>query len=107
MTNYLKIPPKEVKDSLSNTLQLKKPIFIEDLNLDLAKRAIELAEKLNFESWDGYLVSVMEEKNLSIIYTLDVSDFSKLDWITAINPLDEKEYQEYQKWLGNLRMKKK
>ncbi len=49
----------------------------------------------------------MEEKNLSIIYTLDISDFSKLDWITAINPLDEKEYQEFQQWLSNLRSKKK
>ncbi len=50
MTNYLKVSPKDVKDTLLNTLQLRNPIFIEDLNLDLAKRTLELAEGLRFES---------------------------------------------------------
>ena len=84
-------------------MQFKKPIFIEDINKNLAKRALELAEKSRFESWDEYLISLMEQKNISIVYTLDISDFSKLNWITAINPLDEKEYHEYQQWLKNLR----
>jgi len=52
MTNFLKVSPKDVKDALLNTLQFKKPIFIEDINKNLAKRALELAEKSRFESWD-------------------------------------------------------
>jgi predicted nucleic acid-binding protein len=106
LSNYLKVSPKDVKDALLNTLQFKKPTFIEDINKNLAKRALELAEKSGFESWDGYLISLMEQKNISIVYTLDISDFSKLNWITAINPLDEKEYREYQRWLKKLREKK-
>ena len=103
MINYLKVSPNDVKIALLNTLPFKKHIFIEDLKKNSAKRAIELAEKSKFESWDGYLISLMEQKNLSIVYTLDISDFSKLNWITAINPVDEKEYAEYQQWSKGLR----
>ena len=91
LTNYLKVKQEEVKNSLLNTLQFKKPIFLEELNINNSKRAIELAEKYKIESWDGYMISIMEEENLSTIYTLDTTDFLKIDWISAINPIDSKE----------------
>ena len=103
LINYFQVSPNDVKIALLNTLQFKKHIFIEDLKKNRFKRAIELAEKSKFESWDGYFISLMEQKNLSIVYTLDISDFSKLNWITAINPVDEKEYAEYQQWSKGLR----
>lgn len=102
LTNYLKIKPENARLTLSNTLLFKKPIFLEDLNLKIARRALEFAEKYNFESWDGYLLALMEKKDLSVIYTLDIHDFSKVEWISAINPIDDMEYQAYQKWIKEL-----
>ena len=99
LINYLKIAPQDAKNALSNTLQFKKPIFIENLPLNLAKRALILAEKYLIGSWDGYIVSLMEEENLSVIYTLDLADFSKIEWINAVNPIDATEYDAYQNWL--------
>jgi predicted nucleic acid-binding protein len=58
-----------------------------------------LAEKYQIGSWDGYIVSLMEEENLSVIYTLDLADFSKIEWINAVNPIDATEYDAYQNWL--------
>jgi len=92
LTNYLKINPIDAKNSLLNTLQFKKPIFIENVSLKFTKRSIELAEKYKIQSWDGYIVAIMDEENISTIYTLDISDFSKIDWISAINPIDKEEY---------------
>ena len=105
LTNFLKVAPIEAKNSLANTLQFKKPIFLENLALNNTQRALELAAKYRIESWDGYIISLMEELNLSTIYTLDTFDFSKLEWISAINPIDKMEFSAYQKWLKKLRDK--
>jgi predicted nucleic acid-binding protein len=51
------------------------------------------------DAWDGYILNLMEENKIRIIYTLDMEDFSSINHIKAINPVTEGKMRELHHFL--------
>ena len=71
MTRYLRVRRKAAAEELLKTLELRSPVFIQDLKTDHAMTALRNAEKYRIEAWDGYLVALADSLGASIIYTID------------------------------------
>jgi len=71
MTKYLKVKRELAGQELLKTLELRHRSFIPDIIVDHAIMAIKNATKFNVEGWDGYLISLADALNASIIYTID------------------------------------
>ncbi|MDO8537919.1 MAG: PIN domain-containing protein [archaeon] len=80
-----KMPAYEAKQKAKNLTELANFVsYYEDTVIE----AIEIFEKHKGHFWDALLAATMKENNIKIIYTENVKDFSKIDGIKAINPLD-------------------
>jgi predicted nucleic acid-binding protein len=49
--------------------------------------AIDLCMKYDVHYWDALLCATMKQSGITSIYTVNVKDFEKVPWITAVNPL--------------------
>ena len=52
----------------------------------------------NIESWDGYIVT-LAKKFKATIYTVDLKLMRKVKDISAVNPIPEDIFKEYNRWL--------
>ncbi len=50
--------------------------------------AIDLSIKYGIHYWDALLCATMKQNGITSIYTENVKDFEKVQWITAVNPMD-------------------
>jgi len=98
MINCLRLPRKEVKDSLIRTLEVKSPAFYEDVSVEDAILAIDYACIYNIESWDGYLVSLAKRFGCNVIYSID-KKLSRAEGIVVINPISEEKMKKYHEFI--------
>lgn len=98
MTKYLKINKETVKTELLKTLNIRSPIYIQDISIDQAIKAIENAAKYNIEGWDGYLVSLADSLGANIIYTID-QKLAKIKHISIVVPIKRETLKKYHKWI--------
>jgi len=101
MVNYLGVPRKSAKDVLTETLNTRSPAFYQDVDIDDAIEALDVASIYNIESWDGYLVALAHRFSCNIIYSID-RKLSRVEGITVINPIPEDKMREYHKFIEKL-----
>ena len=106
MIDCLRIPRKEVKDSLVHTLKVRSPAFYEDISVEDAISALDYACVYNIESWDGYLVSLAKKFGCNVIYSID-KKLSRVEEIVVINPISEQKMKEYHEFIRKLTRKTK
>ena len=103
MTNYLKTDRVETANRLITTAMISRDIFHQTINSEHIKYALENAAQLRIDSWDGYLLSLMNQFQTNIIYSID----KKLEKIcNVINPISDKIMEKYYEWLAQ-RLKKR
>lgn len=56
-------------------------------NAETIQKAIEQYKKTKKHFWDALLVATMLENSITFLYTENITDFEKVNGITAINPL--------------------
>ena len=103
LTRYLKLPKKEIKDVIRDTLNIPSPAIFEDISSKAAIEAIEYAVAYNMESWDGYIVYLAKEYASGIIYSID-KDFEKVEGVNLVIPISEKRLNEYHKFIEKMLM---
>lgn len=104
LTKYLRVPRLMAKRSLTRTLEVKTPAFYEDVKVETVIDALEYSATYNIESWDGYLISLANNFNADIIYSID-KDFEKVPGITLVNPISKEKMKEYYEWISTLTRK--
>lgn len=67
----------------------RKIFWIEDITKDRVKRALTHAAYYKFESWDGYLLALMEDFGIKLIFTID-EKFKRVGWIKAAGLFNKK-----------------
>ena len=101
LTRYLRVPRLDAKKSLVQTLEIEAPMFYEDIKVEQVIDGLDLASVYNIESWDGYLISLAQEFDAYIIFTID-RDFRKIPGFSVVNPISDKLMEEYHQWLLNM-----
>ena len=99
LTSFYGVTPNEANDLLLNLLSSTKIIWYGHIDKDNVKKSLENTEKYDLDAWDAYILSCMEKNHIRIIYTLDMANFSKVDWIKAVNPVPDEEMQELRVFL--------
>lgn len=66
------------------------------------EKSLESTEEYSLDVWDGYILQLMKENQIRIIYTLDLEHFSKVRWIKAINPIPEEKMQKLRIFLEGI-----
>lgn len=89
---------KEVTNRLLNLLKARKIMWYETIKKDRVDPILEMASEKHVESWDAYLISIMEDFGIKTIYTTDLKDFSKFPQFDSINPISEENWDKYTKW---------
>ena len=100
MTRYLKVKRELAGQELLKTLKLRHKSFIPDITIDHAIMAIKNATKFNVEGWDGYLISLADALNASIIYTID-QKLTKIKHLSIVIPISRSTLQKYHEWMRN------
>ena len=98
MTRYLKVEKVSAYEALTKTLKTRSPAFYEDISVDLVLNSLTNALGYNIESWDGYIVS-LAKKFKAVIYTVDLKLMRKVKDVPVVNPIPEKTFKKYIKWL--------
>jgi len=99
MTNYLRVPRLSAKKALVHTLMTRSPALYEDISIDDAIDAIDIAATYNIESWDGYLVALARNLGTKIIFSID-KKLSRVEEIIVINPIPKDIMKKYHEWLS-------
>jgi len=99
LTRFYGVMPKETNELLRNLLSSKRVVWYGHIDKDLVKKSMENTEKYNLDAWDGYILHLMEQNQIRIIYTLDVEHFGKINWIKAVNPVPEEKMEELRVFL--------
>ena len=97
--HYLGAIPREVAHRLELLVGVGKALWYADISIDRVKKSMRVASLYSIDSWDAYLVSIMRDLKLTIVYTTDVKDFEKIEGLKPTNPISAKKFQELQKWL--------
>jgi len=97
--NYLGAKPCDVAERLKMLVGAGKVFWYSEISVDIVKRVMKIAQSYSIDSWDAYLVWIMKKLNLEIIYTIDTSDFKKIEDIKPINPISPEKFKELQEWL--------
>lgn len=63
-----------------------KVFQISHYSAETVKEAVNFCVSHRLQFWDALIAATMLENSISIIYTENVKDFSKIPGITAINP---------------------
>lgn len=96
LNRYLKVESKKASHQLINTAMIARDTFHQTINEQDIKYSLEKAAELNIESWDGYLLSLMNFYRTNIIYSID-KKLSKT--CNVINPVSEETMNKYYDWL--------
>jgi len=96
---------EECRNKIFSLMEAKKINWIPDISKDKVKRAINHAAYYNFESWDGYLLSLMEDYDIKTIYTID-EDFKNISKIQVLGLLTKEEEQKLNNYLTKLKQKR-
>lgn len=99
LTRFYGVLPKEANGLLRNLLSSKRVIWYGHIDKDNVEKSLENTENYDLDAWDGYILYLMEANHIRIIYTLDVEDFGKINWIKAVNPIPEEKMQELRVFL--------
>jgi predicted nucleic acid-binding protein len=99
LTRFYGVLPKEANGLLRNLLSSKRVIWYGHIDKDNVEKSLEKTENYHLDAWDGYILYLMEANHIRIIYTLDVEDFGKINWIKAVNPIPEEKMQELRVFL--------
>lgn len=94
LTRFYGVIPKKANDLLRNLLSSKRIVWHGHIDKDNVEKSLENTEKYDLDAWDGYILYLMEENQIRMIYTLDVENFGKINWIKAVNPIPEEKMQE-------------
>lgn len=97
--HYLGAKPREVAQRLELLVGVGKALWYADIDIDRVKESMRIAAMYSMDSWDAYLVSIMRDLGLHIVYTVDVDDFIEVENIQAVNPISEEKFRELQEWL--------
>ncbi len=97
--HYLRARPDDVADKLYSLVGIGEALWFSDLSLNRVRRSMRIAKNYLIDSWDAYLVTIMHDLGLRIVYTTDVNDFAKIEEIEPINPITEEKFAKLQKWL--------
>ena len=97
--HYLRARPDDVADRLYSLAGIGEALWFSDLSLNRVKRSMNIARNYLIDSWDAYLVTIMHDLRLRIVYTTDVNNFAKIKGIEPINPITEEKFIELQRWL--------
>jgi len=105
MTRYLRLRGDRVAKALLETLSLESPAYYENIPRTFAEKAIASASELNISSWDGYLIELAKELEITKIYTIDEELAGKVKDVEVVNPIPENVMKEYHEFVGE-RLKK-
>jgi len=100
LTRYLRVNRELASQELLKTLELRHESFIPDITINHAIMAIKNATKFKVEGWDGYLVSLADALNASIIYTID-QKLTKIKHLSIVIPISKNTLQKYHEWIRN------
>lgn len=98
-TRYLGANPGEVAYRLGLLVGVGKVLWFSDLSLSRVRRVFSLVEKYGVDSWDGYLLTVMEDFDIHQIYTFDLEDFGNIVGVKPLLPISQKAFQEFMRWV--------
>lgn len=99
LTKYLKVEKVSAYEALTRTLKTRSPAFYEDISVDTALDSLTNALGYNVESWDGYIIA-LAKRFRATIYTVDLKLMRKVRDVPVVNPIPEKIFKEYNRWLG-------
>lgn len=100
-TRYLRCSKDLVAKEIKETLSLSSPSIVEDISIETAEEAVDIAMAHNIESWDGYLVSMARSFKAPVIYSLDES-FRRIPDISLVIPFPKEKVEEYHDWVHAL-----
>lgn len=100
-TKYLRCPKDLIAKEIEETLNLASPAFVEDISIETAREAIDIAVAHGVESWDGYLVSLARSFKAPVIYSLD-ENFRGIPDISLVIPFSSEKVKEYHRWVRSL-----
>ncbi|ADC66521.1 hypothetical protein Ferp_2409 [Ferroglobus placidus DSM 10642] len=98
LTRYLKVEKVSAYEALTRTLKTRSPAFYEDISVDTALDSLTNALGYSVESWDGYIVALAKMFKATI-YTVDLKLMRKVRDVPVMNPIPEKIFEEYNRWL--------
>ncbi len=104
LTKVFKVNGRGVRNKLFALMRCKKIKWITSISFDEVKRAIEYATIYNFESWDGFILTIMRDFDIPIIYTID-EDFLKVKDIEVRGLLNPKEKDALNNYIESLKKK--
>ncbi|MGB9717839.1 MAG: type II toxin-antitoxin system VapC family toxin [Thermoproteota archaeon] len=99
LTRLYGVSPKEAGGLLRSLLSSKRIVWHGRIDGDDVEKSFENTENYGLDAWDGYILRLMEENQIRIIYTLDMEHFGKINWIKAVNPIPEDKMQELRAFL--------
>jgi len=92
------------RNKLLSLMQAKKIRWIPEISSNVTKRAIEYASVYDFESWDGYLLALMRDFDIPVIYTID-EDFQRVNDIEVEGLLNQEEKDKLNAYINALKKK--
>jgi len=101
MVNYLGISRKSAKDALIETLRTKSQALYQDVDIEDAIEALDLASIYNVDSWDGYLVALTRRYSCNVIYSID-RKLLRVEGITVVNPIPDEKMRQYHEYIKSL-----
>ena len=99
--HYLGARPGDVAHKLELLTGVGKALWYSDISVEKVKESMKIARLYSIDSWDAYIVSIMRELDLHTVYTTDISDFTKIGGIQAVNPISPEKFQELKEWLSS------
>ncbi|MFW6111125.1 MAG: hypothetical protein ACOC6H_03720 [Thermoproteota archaeon] len=99
LTRFYKVAPRKANGLLRNLLSSTRIIWYGHIDQQDVERSLENTENYDLDAWDGYLLHLMEDHQIRIIYTLDTGHFGKIGWIKTVNPVPKEKMQELHSFL--------
>jgi len=99
LTRFYGVQPREANDLLRNLLSSTKIVWHGTIRRSNVEGSLENTDAYGLDAWDGYILNLMEENKIRMIYTLDMEDFGSINGIKAINPVTEGKMRELHHFL--------
>lgn len=80
---------KSTAQMIVDDLMSLKPISVLTITPKAISKAITISSAYGLHYWDALIAAVMELNNITVIYTENIKDFSKVPWIKVVNPFEE------------------
>lgn len=99
LTRYYRTEKKAVAYRLTQLAKSKNIKWHEIVKRDSIDYILKMASQNKIDSWDAYLISIMEDHKIKTLYTTDTRSFSKFSWLNPVNPISKENWKAYNKWL--------